>query len=129
MPKKHIKHPEKEKSAGAYSPAVEIDGWVYVSGQTPADPKTGQPIGGTIEEETTFTLRQIEKILKEAGCSLNDVVKTTVHLTDINLFSRYNTAYREVFKDVEVLPARTTVQSVLSKGIQIEIDCIARKRG
>jgi 2-iminobutanoate/2-iminopropanoate deaminase len=65
--------------------------------------------------------------LKEAGCSLNDVVKTTVHLTDINLFSRYNNAYREAFKDVEVLPARTTVQSVLSKGIQIEIDCIARK--
>ncbi len=57
MPKKEIKHPDKEKSTGAYSAAVEIDGWVYVSGQGPVDLKTALPVPGTIEEETALTLR------------------------------------------------------------------------
>ena len=75
MPKKEIKHPDKEKSTGAYSAAVEIDGWVYVSGQGPVDPKTAQPVRGTIEQETTLTLQHVQKILHAAGCSLNDIVK------------------------------------------------------
>ena len=129
MAKKEIKHPDKEKSTGAYSAAVEMDGWVYVSGQGPVDLKTAQPVRGTIEEETTLTLRHIEKILKAAGCSPGDVVKCTVHLADILDFDRFNAVYREFFKDVAVLPARTTVQSVLWKGIQVEIDCVARKPG
>ena len=127
MPKKEIQHPDKEKSTGAYSAAVEIDGWVYVSGQGPVDPKTAQPVLGTIEEETTLTLRHIEKILRAAGCSMHDVVKCTVHLEDMDDFDRYNAVYREFFKGVAVLPARTTVQSVLWKGIKVEIDCVARK--
>jgi 2-iminobutanoate/2-iminopropanoate deaminase len=127
MAKKEIRHPEKEKSTGAYSAAVEVDGWVYVSGQGPLDPKTAQPIRGTIEEETKLTLQHIERILKAAGCSLNDVVKTTVHLADIEEFDRYNSTYRAFFSGVAVLPARTTVQSVLWNGIRIEIDCVARK--
>jgi 2-iminobutanoate/2-iminopropanoate deaminase len=127
MSKKEIRHPDKEKSTGAYSAAVEVDGWVYVSGQGPVDLKTAQPVLGTIEEETTLTLRHIEKILQAAGCSLNDVVKCTVHLEDMDDFDRYNAVYREFFKGVAVLPARTTVQSVLWKGIKVEIDCVARK--
>src|SRR5437764_9825798 len=90
MPKREIKHPDKEKSTGAYSAAVEIDGWVYVSGQGPVDPKTAQPVRGTIEVETFYTLTQVQKILTAAGCSLNDVVKSTVHLADIKEFDRYN---------------------------------------
>lgn len=127
MPKQEIRHPEKEKSTGAYSAAVEIDGWVYVSGQGPVDPKTAQPVRGTIEAETEYTLRQMEKILKAAGCSLADVVKCTVHLADIDDFDRFNAVYRNFFKEVKVLPARTTVQSVLWNKIQVEIDCVARK--
>lgn len=127
MPKHEIKHPEKEKSTGAYSAAVEIDGWVYVSGQGPVDSKTAQPVRGTIEEETLYTLKQIETILKAAGCNLNNVVKSTVHLADIEDFDRYNTTYKEFFKGVAVLPARTTVQSVLWNGIKVEIDVVARK--
>jgi 2-iminobutanoate/2-iminopropanoate deaminase len=127
MPKREIKHPDKEKSTGAYSAAVEIDGWVYVSGQGPVDPKTAQPVCGTIEEETEFTLRQIEKILKAAGYSPNDIVKCTVHLGDMEDFDRYNGVYRAFFKNCAVLPARTTVESVLWNGIKIEIDCVARK--
>ena len=127
MPKIEIKHPHKENSTGAYSAAVEIDGWVYVSGQGPVDPKTAQPIRGTIEDETLYTLKQVKIILEAAGCSLNDVVKSTVHLADIEDFARYNTTYKEFFKGVTVLPARTTVQSVLWNAIKVEIDVVARK--
>ncbi len=127
MPKIEIKHPEKEKSTGAYSAAVEIDGWVYVSGQGPLDSKTAQPVRGTIEDETKLTLTHVATILKAAGCSLNDVVKSTVHLADIEEFDRFNATYREFFKGVPVLPARTTVQSVLWNSIKVEIDVVARK--
>ena len=127
MPKREIKHPEKEKSTGAYSAAVEVDGWLYVSGQGPVDPKTAQPVRGTIEEETVYTLTQVKKILEAAGCTLNDVVKSTVHLADIEEFDRYNAVYKEFFKGSAVLPARTTVQSVLWNGIKVEIDVVARK--
>lgn len=127
MPKKEIKHPEKEKSTGAYSAAVEIDGWIYVSGQGPLDSKTAEVIRGTIEEETQLTLSHIEKILRAAGCTLNDVVKSTVHLSDIEDFDRFNTTYKNFFKDVPVLPARTTVQSKLWNEIKVEIDVVAKK--
>jgi 2-iminobutanoate/2-iminopropanoate deaminase len=127
MPKKEIKHPEKEKSTGAYSAAVEMDGWVYVSGQGPLDSRTAEVIRGTIEQETELTLKHIETILKAAGCTLNDVVKSTVHLSDIEDFDRFNAVYKKFFKDVPVLPARTTVQSTLWNAIKVEIDVVARK--
>ena len=128
MPKREIKHPDKQKSTGAYSAAVEIDGWVFVSGQGPVDPKTAQPVRGTIEEETQYTLGQVKRILEAAGCTLDDIVKSTVHLSDIEDFDRYNAAYKDFFKAVAVLPARTTVQSVLWNAIKVEIDVVARKR-
>jgi 2-iminobutanoate/2-iminopropanoate deaminase len=127
MAKKEIRHPDKEKSTGAYSAAVEIDGWVYVSGQGPVDPKTAQPVRGTIEQETELTLRHLDKILQAAGCSRADIVKCTVHLADIEDFDRFNVTYRAFFASVPVLPARTTVQSVLWNSIKVEIDCVARK--
>ena len=127
MPKIEIKHPDKEKSTGAYSAAVEIDGWVFVSGQGPLNSKTAEVIRGTIEDETRLTLTHVATILKAAGCTLSDVVKSTVHLADIEDFDRFNAVYREFFKDVTVLPARTTVQSVLWNAIKIEIDVVARK--
>jgi len=125
--KREIKHPDKEKSTGAYSAAVAVDGWVYVSGQGPLDAKTGEVIRGTIEDETRLTLTHIEKILRAAGCTLNDVVKSTVHLADIEDFDRFDAAYKEFFKNVSVLPARTTVQSKLWNAITVEIDVVVRK--
>jgi 2-iminobutanoate/2-iminopropanoate deaminase len=127
MSKREIKHPDKEKSTGAYSAGVEVDGWVFVSGQGPVDPKSAQPVHGTIEEETLFTLNQVRKILEAAGCSLNDVVKSTVHLADIEEFDRFNATYKEFFKAAAILPARTTVQSILWNSIKVEIDVVARK--
>ncbi|MES2005611.1 MAG: RidA family protein [Bacteroidota bacterium] len=124
MMKVEIKHPDKEVSTGAYSAGVLIDGWLFVSGQGPVDLFTGEVIHGTIEEETLHTLSHIKKIVEEAGGTVEDIVKCTVHLTDINDFDRYNKAYATFFPGIK--PARTTVQSVLSDGIKIEIDAIAR---
>jgi len=127
MPKNEIRHPDKEKSIGAYSSAVEIDGLVYVSGIGPVNPKTAEPVRGSIEDETRYVLKQMEKILKAAGCTFHDVVKCTTYLADIEDFDRYNAVYKECFLGVAVLPARTTVQSVLWNQIKVEIDCVAKK--
>lgn len=123
--KTEIKHPDKRVSTGAYSAGVLVDGWLYVSGQGPLDLATGEVVRGTIEEETRLTLGHVGKVLAEAGMTLDDVVKCTCHLADIKDFDRFNAVYREFFKGV--LPARTTVQSVLGGGIKVEIDAVARK--
>lgn len=125
MSKREIKHPDKHVTTGAYSAGVEIAGWVWISGQGPLDLTTGEVQHGSIEDETRLTLSHVRQILKEAGCTLNDIVKCTVHLQDIADFERFNAAYREFFRDVHPLPARTTVQSVLWGGIKIEIDAVA----
>jgi 2-iminobutanoate/2-iminopropanoate deaminase len=124
MSKIEIKHPDKSVSTGAYSAGIMVDGWLFISGQGPLDLATGKVIRGTIEEETLLTLSHIRKITEAAGGSVNDIVKCTVHLSDINDFDKYNAAYASFFPGIK--PARTTVQSVLSDGIKIEIDAIAR---
>jgi len=124
MSKIEIKHPDKSIRTGAYSAGILTDGWLYISGQGPLNLTTGEVIHGTIEEETLLTLSHIKKIIEAAGGSINDIVKCTVHLSDINDFEKYNAAYASFFPGIK--PARTTVQSVLSGGIKIEIDAIAR---
>jgi 2-iminobutanoate/2-iminopropanoate deaminase len=122
--KKEVSHPEKKVSTGAYSSGVAVDGWLYVSGQGPLDYATGKVVAGSIEEETRLTLEHVGKILKVGGCSFDDVVKCTCHLSSIADFDRFNSVYAEFFKGIK--PARTTVQSVLWGGIKVEIDAIAR---
>jgi 2-iminobutanoate/2-iminopropanoate deaminase len=124
MAKAEIKHPDKKVPTGAYSAAVLIDGWLYVSGQGPLDMRTGAVVPGTIEEQTRLTLTHIGKILEAAGCDFSDVVKCTCHLSDISEFDRFDSVYAEFFTGVR--PARTTVQSGLGGGMRIEIDAIAR---
>lgn len=124
MPKKKITHPESTR-VGPYSSAVECDGWLYVSGQGPLDLKDHSVVRGTIQEETTLTLYHIDQILKAAGCTREDVVKCTCHLLDIKDFDGFNEAYIEFF-NMDIKPARTTVQSVLWSDIKVEIDVIAR---
>jgi 2-iminobutanoate/2-iminopropanoate deaminase len=125
MPKCEIKHPDKLVSTGSYSAGVQIDGWLYVSGQGPLDLRTGQVVRGSIEEETRLTLSHIGKVLAAAGYGFADVVKCTCHLADINDFDGFDRAYSEFFSSPR--PARTTVQSVLWNGIKVEIDAVARK--
>lgn len=122
--KREVKHPDKQADTGAYSAGVICDGWLYVSGQGPLDLKTGQVVRGTIEEETRLTLQHVGKVLAAAGCTFEHVVKSTVHLSDINDFARFNQTYMEFFTGVR--PARTTVQSVLWGGIKVEIDVVAK---
>ncbi|HEX7904137.1 MAG TPA: Rid family detoxifying hydrolase [Chitinophagaceae bacterium] len=126
MSKVKIVHPDRDASfvTGAYSDGVVVNGFLFVSGQAAVDFKTSQFILGTIEEETHRTLRNIEAIVKKAGASMEDVVKCTVHLADINEFDRYNKIYAEYFPGIK--PARTTVQSVLAEGLKVEIDCIVK---
>jgi 2-iminobutanoate/2-iminopropanoate deaminase len=125
MPKAEIKHPDKVAATGSYSAGVEVDGWLFISGQGPLDLRTGAVVRGSIEEETRLTLNHIGKVLQSAGYSFADVVKCTCHLKDIEEFDRFDKVYAEFFPGIR--PARTTVQSGLGGGIKVEIDAIARK--
>jgi len=122
--KKEIRHPDKAFTYGLFSAGVACDGWLFVSGQGPLDMKTGKRVPGTIEEETTRTLANLERILEEAGCTRDDVMKCTCYLADMNDFEGFNRAYGEFFTGVR--PARTTVGAALMKTIRVEIDAIAR---
>jgi endoribonuclease L-PSP, putative len=126
MSKQKIIHPDRAVDfvTGAYSDGVIAGGFLFVSGQASVDFKTSRFVLGSIEEETQRTLDNIQSILTAAGISLDDVVKTTVHLKDIAEFDRFNAVYATYFTGVR--PARTTVQSVLAEGIRVEIDCIAK---
>jgi 2-iminobutanoate/2-iminopropanoate deaminase len=126
MSKVKIVHPDRDPAfvTGAYSDAVVVNGFIFVSGQAAADFKTSRFALGTIEEETHRTLDNIKAILAAAGATLDDVVKCTVHLADISEFDRYNQVYAQYFTGIR--PARTTVQSVLAEGLKVEIDCIAK---
>ncbi|NNV54874.1 Rid family detoxifying hydrolase [Limnovirga soli] len=126
MSKIKIVHPDRDPAfvTGAYSDGVLVDGFLFVSGQASVDFTTSTFVLGTIEEETTRTLNNIKAIIEAAGASMNDVVKCTVHLANINDFDRYNAVYASYFTGVK--PARTTVQSVLAESIKVEIDAIVK---
>lgn len=106
---------------GHYSHAVRAGDFVYVAGQTPRDAQRNI-IGTTIEEQTAATLENIRLILKNAGASLEQVVKVSVHLSNLADQSRFNEVYREYFPVFQ--PVRTTVGSVLNN-ILVEIDVVA----
>ena len=111
---------------GPYSQAIEINGFVYASGQIPIDPATSQFVEGGIKEQTRQSLTNAQNILKEAGTDLSHVVKTTVYLSDIANFAPMNEVYAEFF--TEPYPARSAVAvKDLPKGALVEIEVIAAK--
>jgi len=126
MTKTEIRHPEKQVSTGAYSAAVEVEGWIYISGQIPIDLATGEVQHGTIQEETRVVLGHIDKILAAAGCGRKDVVKCQCFLGDIDDFAGFNEVYAAFF-DTEPRPARSTLACSRIHGVKIEIDAIARR--
>ncbi len=112
------------KALGPYSQAIKANGFVFVSGQIPIQPSTGELFKGTITEQTSLVLTNLGEILKCAGTSLDKVVKTTVFLHDMNDFDEMNKKYAEFFSSTK--PARATVQvSRLPKDVSIEIECVA----
>ncbi len=114
------------KPLGPYNQVIVVGDTIYVAGQGPADPVTGQINKGTFEEQATLTLRNIQGILEAAGSGFEDVVKVTVYLADNNDFAKMNEIYKRFFK--EPYPARATVGADLLFGILIEVDCIAVRR-
>ncbi len=128
MEKIKIAHPDRDPNfnTGAYSDGVLLDNLLYLSGQASVDFKTSTFILGTVEEETHRTLGNIKAIVEAAGLTMNDALKSTVHLSDINDFNQFNKVYASYFSGV--MPARTTVQSVLGEGIKVEIDIVFHKQ-
>lgn len=112
------------QAIGPYSQAIKTKPYVFVSGQIPLDSKNGSIVGNDIVSQTHQVIQNIENILKEVQLNLTHVVKTTVFLTDMNLFLDMNHIYGQYFQ--EKPPARACVEvAKLPKGVLVEIDAIA----
>jgi 2-iminobutanoate/2-iminopropanoate deaminase len=124
---KRIVHTDKApKAVGPYSQAVEINGTLYISGQIPINPETGAVVEGGIVEQTGQVFRNIQAILTEAGYTLENVVKTTVLMQDLNDFAAMNAVYARYYTAQQ--PARSTFQvAKLPLGVQVEIETVAVK--
>ncbi|HEX8368525.1 MAG TPA: RidA family protein [Pyrinomonadaceae bacterium] len=109
---------------GPYSQAVKTGNMVFLSGQIPIDPQTGEFVSGGVAEQTEQVLKNLSAVLEAAGTSLNNVVKTTVFLADMNDFTAMNEVYARYFSENK--PARATVQAArLPRDARVEIECIA----
>lgn len=107
---------------GPYSQAITSNGFVFVSGQGPLDPETDRIVGKTIEEQAEVTLRNVQSIVEWAGSTMDDVVKVSVYLANMQDFDRFNIVYRRFFN--APFPARTCVEAGLGE-ILVEIDAVA----
>lgn len=109
---------------GPYSQAIEVNGFVYTSGQLPIDPATGEFAGSDIKSQAEQSLKNVKAILEEAGLTMKNVVKTTVFLADMADFAAMNEVYSTYFS--EPYPARSAVAvKTLPKGALVEIECVA----
>lgn len=112
------------KAIGPYSQAVRVGNLLFLSGQIPLDPHTSQLVGGDITAQTERVLKNLDAVLKAAGCTFANVAKTTIFLIDLRNFQDVNTVYAKYF--TEPYPARATVQvAKLPLGAQVEIEAIA----
>lgn len=127
MTKKAITTQEAPAAIGPYSQAVQLGGWVYCSGQIPIDPDTGELVGrGDLRQQTGQVMHNLVAVLAAAGAALEDVVKATVYLTDMNDFTAFNEVYGSYFEGTTP-PARACVAvAALPKGASVEIDFIVK---
>ncbi len=124
MDKEIISTEKAPRAIGPYSQAVKVGRLVFVSGQIPLDPRTGQVQGFDIRTQTERVIENISAVLLAAGSSLEKVLKVTVYLSDINQFAQMNRVYEEYFQRSK--PARSTVEVArLPKNVLIEMDAIA----
>ena len=113
-------------AVGPYSQAIDCGDTVYCSGQIPLDPQTSAVVEGGLEAQAHQMFRNVKAVLAEAGLSLQNVVKTTVFMTDLGQFGALNAIYAEYF--AEPYPARSCVEvSALPKGVLVECEVIARR--
>ncbi|MBS1257503.1 MAG: 2-iminobutanoate/2-iminopropanoate deaminase [Candidatus Scalindua arabica] len=124
MQKEIISTKDAPQAIGPYSQAIRFDNLIFVSGQIPIDPETGKILQGDINEQTKLILKNMDDILTAGGSSLNNVLRTTIFLTDLENYPVVNETYAQYFHDLP--PARSTVQvAKLPMDAQIEIDAIA----
>ncbi|HDN75527.1 MAG: deaminase [Thermoprotei archaeon] len=116
--------PRAPKPIGPYSQAVKAGNLLFISGQIPIDPRTGELVKGDFKDKVRRVLENIKEILREAGADLSDVVKVTVYLRDIRKFNEFNEVYSSYF--TKEPPARVVVEvSNLPKGADLEVEAIA----
>lgn len=126
MAREQISTDAAPKPAGAYSQGIVAGGFLYTAGLGPIDPKTGEKVGTTVEEQTKTVMQGLAAILAERGLDFSDVVKSTVHLADPKRdFAAFNATYESFL--TQPYPVRTTVGSVLAD-ILVEIDVVAKLR-
>jgi 2-iminobutanoate/2-iminopropanoate deaminase len=119
-----IKSKDAPAAIGPYSQATLHNGIMYVSGQIPLDPQSGELVSGTIEEETHQVMKNLFAILQEAGMGFDNVLKCSIFVKDLSNFSKINDVYGSYFSSNP--PARETVEvSRLPKDVNVEISCIA----
>ena len=125
MNKRIVTSSETAPPGGPFSPGVEIDGWLYLSGQVGQDPKTGKLVEGDITRQMEQLLRNVEAVLKAGGRTFSHVIQARVFLADMGDFAAMNTVYTKYFQPP--YPARTTVAvKSLPLGAAVEMDVIAR---
>lgn len=117
---------DQPKPKGHYSPGIEHNGFVFVSGQLPMSLDTREPFTGDICRQTELALQNVEAVLKEAGCGLTDVVQFTIYVSDMELWSAVNEAYARALGDHRPARAMIPVKD-LHFGTKIEIQAIAAK--
>lgn len=124
MTKTCISTTSAPEAIGPYSQAISTGSLVFCSGQIPLDPSSGELVSGTVVEETTRCMRNLEAVLAEAGSGFDKILKTTIYVTDMGDFAEVNDAYGSFFPSEP--PARATVGvSALPKGARVEVECVA----
>lgn len=124
MKKEIIQTSKAPTAVGPYSQAIKIGDFIFTSGQIPFDPETNELVGEDIESQTRQVFQNVAAVLEAAGATLDDIVKTTIFMKNMNQFERVNEIYGEYF--TENPPARSTVEAArLPKDISIELEVIA----
>lgn len=123
---KQISTQNAPAAIGSYSQAIEVNGFVYASGQLPIDPAIGAFPEGGVKEQTRQSLLNVKAILEEAGLALSNVVKTTVYLADMGDFAAMNEVYSQFF--AQPFPARSAIAvKALPKGALVEVEVVAAR--
>ncbi len=123
---KQISTQNAPAAIGPYSQAIEVNGFVYASGQLPINPATGAFPEGGVKEQTRQSILNVKAILEEAGLALSNVVKTTVYLTDMGDFAAMNEVYSQFF--AQPFPARSAIAvKALPKGALVEVEVVAAR--